>query len=299
MALIKCSECGHEVSNKASSCPNCGCPIETGLVCNECGAEISPIDKVCPNCGNPLNIQNRKSNFRRITIFASIVFLIVILGGLVAVNHLPTSNNNVAENYDETESTSATNTEEKETQRSSEEESKEREHKAIVGTYYFNARKENYASVDMYNGQKWWKERKLIGYIEWTEYLVVMADYRVSLLRPSQRNFVGTVSDIDNGAFVISINNRDNASVGAWTTLYRNGKDIGHLGDKGYGYPKNVVIDTKTKRIYNGVQDYKNKDISDVEYIMYDRFSSAIEESNTTEIRRSYLSQEYEREYGR
>lgn len=29
MALIKCNECGHEVSDKASMCPNCGCPIES------------------------------------------------------------------------------------------------------------------------------------------------------------------------------------------------------------------------------------------------------------------------------
>lgn len=28
MALIKCKECGHEVSDKASQCPNCGCPIQ-------------------------------------------------------------------------------------------------------------------------------------------------------------------------------------------------------------------------------------------------------------------------------
>lgn len=27
MALIKCPECGHQVSDKASACPNCGCPI--------------------------------------------------------------------------------------------------------------------------------------------------------------------------------------------------------------------------------------------------------------------------------
>ena len=27
MALIKCKECGHEVSDKASACPNCGCPM--------------------------------------------------------------------------------------------------------------------------------------------------------------------------------------------------------------------------------------------------------------------------------
>ena len=28
MALIKCSECGKEISSKASACPYCGCPIE-------------------------------------------------------------------------------------------------------------------------------------------------------------------------------------------------------------------------------------------------------------------------------
>lgn len=28
MALIKCNECGHTISDKAESCPNCGCPIE-------------------------------------------------------------------------------------------------------------------------------------------------------------------------------------------------------------------------------------------------------------------------------
>ena len=27
MALIKCEECGKEISDKAKSCPNCGCPI--------------------------------------------------------------------------------------------------------------------------------------------------------------------------------------------------------------------------------------------------------------------------------
>jgi hypothetical protein len=27
MALIKCPECGKEISDKAAACPNCGCPI--------------------------------------------------------------------------------------------------------------------------------------------------------------------------------------------------------------------------------------------------------------------------------
>ena len=29
MAMIKCPECGKDVSDRASSCPNCGCPIES------------------------------------------------------------------------------------------------------------------------------------------------------------------------------------------------------------------------------------------------------------------------------
>lgn len=28
MALIKCPECGNEISDKAYSCPKCGCPIK-------------------------------------------------------------------------------------------------------------------------------------------------------------------------------------------------------------------------------------------------------------------------------
>lgn len=32
MALIKCSECGKEFSDKASACPNCACPIEKNVI---------------------------------------------------------------------------------------------------------------------------------------------------------------------------------------------------------------------------------------------------------------------------
>ncbi len=28
MALIKCKECGREISDRANLCPNCGCPID-------------------------------------------------------------------------------------------------------------------------------------------------------------------------------------------------------------------------------------------------------------------------------
>ena len=31
MALIKCSECGKEISDKADKCPNCGCPVNENV----------------------------------------------------------------------------------------------------------------------------------------------------------------------------------------------------------------------------------------------------------------------------
>lgn len=35
MALIKCPECGKQVSDKASSCPQCGCPISGSSVASK------------------------------------------------------------------------------------------------------------------------------------------------------------------------------------------------------------------------------------------------------------------------
>lgn len=31
MALVRCSDCGKEVSDKAKACPNCGCPISKDM----------------------------------------------------------------------------------------------------------------------------------------------------------------------------------------------------------------------------------------------------------------------------
>ena len=56
MALIKCKECGREISDKATTCPHCGCPVEKEIKCEECGAILSATDEVCPQCGCP-NIQ--------------------------------------------------------------------------------------------------------------------------------------------------------------------------------------------------------------------------------------------------
>lgn len=70
MALIKCPECGREISDKATSCPNCGYPtgdanhivedvIKYGVVtCRKCGYSIPAFHSHCDNCGAELDRDN-------------------------------------------------------------------------------------------------------------------------------------------------------------------------------------------------------------------------------------------------
>ena len=87
MALIKCKECGHEVSDKASVCPNCGCPIEKRIYCFECGQLIPEGVNVCPNCGRPTqdnltrDSESPKKSKSGLIWFISILALSVLLGG--------------------------------------------------------------------------------------------------------------------------------------------------------------------------------------------------------------------------
>lgn len=50
--LIRCPECGHQVSEKAPLCPNCGVEIAGNIsVCQQCGTKyISGTE--CPSCGS-------------------------------------------------------------------------------------------------------------------------------------------------------------------------------------------------------------------------------------------------------
>jgi ribosomal protein L37E len=71
MALVKCRECGDQVSDQAHSCPHCGVPdpgmdvknyykefnapsTETDTVsCRECGKDLAENTDTCPHCGAP------------------------------------------------------------------------------------------------------------------------------------------------------------------------------------------------------------------------------------------------------
>ncbi len=62
MALIKCEECGAMVSEKATTCPKCGAPIEQKVTCSECGFLMPAHEKACPNCGCPNDNQTKKTD---------------------------------------------------------------------------------------------------------------------------------------------------------------------------------------------------------------------------------------------
>ena len=109
MALIKCSNCGSEISDKALKCPKCGVSIvgedsvqdeKVSIKCEECGTEILEGEEACSNCGCPVpsvdmstekdspqkvevtavNLSPMKKNTKRnITIAVVSVLLIVVL----------------------------------------------------------------------------------------------------------------------------------------------------------------------------------------------------------------------------
>ena len=55
MSLIKCPECGKEISNKANTCIHCGYPIHKHLpqvkVCGLCGFQNEDTTEYCKQCG--------------------------------------------------------------------------------------------------------------------------------------------------------------------------------------------------------------------------------------------------------
>lgn len=51
MAIIKCPECGGNVSDQAPKCPHCGFDMENRVICVSCGHVLSSNDAKCPQCG--------------------------------------------------------------------------------------------------------------------------------------------------------------------------------------------------------------------------------------------------------
>lgn len=72
--LRKCSDCGKEISRKAESCPQCGCPIEKTVTCARCGYDTDLTYKQiqekgfivnCENCGYEVRVTTPEEEIRR------------------------------------------------------------------------------------------------------------------------------------------------------------------------------------------------------------------------------------------
>ncbi len=55
MALIKCKECGQEISDTAKTCPHCGAAVVKDVFCVKCGTKVPENVKFCPSCGAPVS----------------------------------------------------------------------------------------------------------------------------------------------------------------------------------------------------------------------------------------------------
>jgi len=102
MAIINCSECGNQISDKAKKCIHCGKVFEEGttelkeMICEECGNAIPESLTECPNCGCPVS---SKPKFEFILtkkvkiILCSIIGVIVIACvGTAIYNSTPVQN---------------------------------------------------------------------------------------------------------------------------------------------------------------------------------------------------------------
>lgn len=108
MALIRCEECGKEISDKAKQCPNCGFVKKIKIICSECNFENDSKNKICQNCGSPLESNKQNSINLKEFIFKSKfkffiigIIVIVLIGGIgIRLHNKELNTQKIQEEYD-------------------------------------------------------------------------------------------------------------------------------------------------------------------------------------------------------
>lgn len=115
MAMIVCPHCGEQVSDKAKKCVHCGEILipEEKKYCTECGAEIIEGMTTCPNCGCPVEeLQGQESEnkpqkvevtgvkvTKKIKVIIGIVVALLIAAGITGVGISQYQKKKAAEEY--------------------------------------------------------------------------------------------------------------------------------------------------------------------------------------------------------
>jgi len=87
MALIKCSECGKEISDKAGACPSCGNPVRNQLVAVDKNEEVIEIIQTSKRWKRKY-LWGLAFMFGGLFVFAKsavLAFLLIFTGGFIIV----------------------------------------------------------------------------------------------------------------------------------------------------------------------------------------------------------------------
>ena len=77
MALIKCKECGKEISDKATTCIHCGCPIETKNNSTNINVDYDKIEEI--EIAKIKHDYDKINKHTKISLTLTIVFTILII----------------------------------------------------------------------------------------------------------------------------------------------------------------------------------------------------------------------------
>lgn len=83
MALIKCPECGKEISDKAQDCIHCGYKLNKNF-CPECHNAVGDSDSICHSCGYNLRQKNINNSVNKKYNTYALVGLILGLCSIIA-----------------------------------------------------------------------------------------------------------------------------------------------------------------------------------------------------------------------
>lgn len=77
MALINCSECDAQISDKAASCPQCGNQQVQKVNCPECDSLMDNSSGSCGNCG----FSKRATTSKSMSVTTLLLILVAVIGG--------------------------------------------------------------------------------------------------------------------------------------------------------------------------------------------------------------------------